>query len=367
MNIVSRLYGISKITKNPEVSSEKTCSAPQQICKSNFLERQAAKDEFVKAEPNFTSAAPNMIYLRKYAKELGNAYSDAKFLTNETYNYIMARVKDTKTDAKAFAFANKYSPIFDEIEAKVFKFFKHAFQNNNKTSIKEIIEKQLPTSYANLAPEYSRVIAELQRISPELPNTSLKKRYDSTLAIWSQELREKNYDSAINIKYEQILSKMKFPKTLKQQKIQVLTTLKKLPQPEENLDAFIVRYKDANKRVLFKRILSPFVVNFEHVTPKSKGGHASSISNIVLVRTKDNESRASKDLMDKHPEREDSIRTYFNNVVNTINRGGMSEIPWYPFEIKRTLETESHNRICLDKELARLKISKEEAYKNFMQ
>lgn len=368
MNIVSSLYALSKTTRKPEATSEKSNSAPLKINKSNILERQATKDEFVKHNsPNFESAAPNMLYLRKYARELGNAYSDAKFLPKETYDYIMGRVRATKPDAKAFAFVSKYEPILDEIEAKAFKFFKNAFQNNNKATIKEVIDKQLPASYATLAPEYGRVIAELQRISPQLPNTALKRRYDSTLAIWSEELHSKDYENAISTKYEQILSKMKFPKALKQQKKQILATLKKLPQAEDNLDAFIVRYKDANKRMLFKRILSPFVVNFEHVTPRSKGGHASSISNIVLVRTKDNEDRACKDLMDNHPEREDAIRTYFNNVINTINRGGMKEIPWYPFEIKRTLEEESHNKICLDKEIDRLNISKEEAYKNFIQ
>lgn len=366
MNIVSSLY-VSKATSKPEIPSEKVKYAPLSGLRNNQLERQALTDEFVSTNtPTFTSAPENMVYLRKYAKELGNAYSDARFISDETYNYIMGRIRNTKSDAKAFSLVNKYSPIFDEVEAKVCKFFKHAFQQNNKATIKEIIDKQLPTSYANLAPEYNRVITELQTITPLLPNTSLKKRYQSTLEQWSSDLHNKNYESAMSVRYEQILSKMKFPKALKEQKEAVLETLKHLPQQEEDLDAFIVRYKDANKRVLFKRILLPFVVNLEHVKPRSKGGHASSISNIVLVRRKDNDKRAANDLMEDHPEREFSIRAYFNNVIDTINRGGMKKIPWYPFEIKKTLETESHNKICLDKELARLKISEEEAYKNFI-
>lgn len=363
MNLVNNNYVLHARRYQPENNSEVLRTAPQNIHNTSASQT----DSFKYSNPSFTSVCPDMKYLRKYAKELGNAYSDAKYLTDETYNYLMSKIKSASSDAKAVQIADKYSPILDEIEEKVFKFLKNSFKETPQATLKEVIEKQLPVSYNNLAGRYKRIVKDLSKIVNELPkNTKLSRRYEATIQAWLTDLETKNYDAAIGSgKYEQILEKMHFPKTLSEQKGKIKESLKSIPKAEDDIDAFLIRYKDVNRRVMFKRLLEPFVVNIEHIIPRGKGGHANSLSNVLLVRTKDNSKRATNDLIEGHPERGDFIRSYFKRVIDAINNGKMKEILWYPFEIKNTIEEASHNTIKLDNEIAKLKISQEEAYKNF--
>ena len=139
-----------------------------------------------------------------------------------------------------------------------------------------------------------------------------------------------------------------------------------LPNSSDDFDAFIVKYRNSSKRVILKRLLSPYTVSIEHVKAKANGGHASAIGNCMLVRAKDNNARGNDDIMRYHPEREISIKNYFRRVVDKINNGGMKDLLFYPFELKKSIEEVTHHRINLDKEIAMLKISEEEAYKGFI-
>ena len=94
--------------------------------------------------------------------------------------------------------------------------------------------------------------------------------------------------------------------------------------------------------------------------------HASSISNCILVRSKENWEKSDTPLsvsLEKHPERVVHLQEYYKHVIDKINNGGMKEYLWYPYEIKKTLEYETKNKLVLDS--SKLKISEEDAYKSF--
>ncbi len=327
------------------------------------------RDEFVNMQnsPFFTSVNAEMATLRKYADVLGNAYSDEKFFSKQTYDFIMARIKNMRSDYKAFNFLAKYKDVMDGVELKVLKFFINKLNQYKTAKISEVIEEQLPKSYKNLHDEYAKNIYELKMIVSEMQDSKKKLRAVAVLDSWENDLHFKNYESAIaSEKYINIFSKMKFSKQEDNIKEMIASTLDKLPSCSEDFDAFIVKYKDVSRRKFFKALIEPFMVSIEHVIPKSRGGHASSIGNCILVRAKDNQKRGSERMLAKHPERKNFLIEYFKRVVEKINEGGMSEIQWYPFEVKKSIEAETLNKVNLDKELELLKISEEEAYKSFI-
>ncbi len=318
---------------------------------------------------SFKSVNPAMADLRKYANDFKCAYSGERMISFEAYKYIFERLKrNGKSDYKFFKFLSKYKSIFDGIELDAFNFYNNKLAEDKSLTVKDITDAQLPVSYSNLKIKYLHVIDSLRKTSSQITNEQMKSRLNATLDCWENDLLSGNYEKAIaSDSYRQILGRIKYKKNDLAVKPQIESKLKNLPDASSDLDAFIVRYKDSSKKQLVKRIVSPFVVSIEHVKAKACGGHASSISNCILVRAKLNSERGKEPLsamLLKYPERGQHIIDYFNNVIEKINHGGMREYLWYPFEIKKTLETETNNKLSFDK--SRLKISETDAYRSFI-
>ncbi len=318
---------------------------------------------------SFKSVNPAMADLRRYANDFRCAYTGKRMISFESYKYIFERLKKNgKSDYKFFNFLNKYKPSFDGVELEAFNFYRNKLTENKTASIQEITSEQLPESYSNLKSKYLVIISSLKQYSNGIKNQQMKARFCATLDVWKNDLLLGNYDKAIaSDRYLQILNKMKYKKSDIGIKSIVGEKLRELPDSNSDLDAFIVRYKDASKKQLVKRIVSPFVVSIEHVRAKACGGHASSIANCILVMSKLNTERGKEPLsamLVKYPERGKHIMEYFHNVIEKINHGGMKEYLWYPFEIKKTIESETKNRLSLD--YSGLKISEAEAYRGFI-
>lgn len=331
---------------------------------NNGLER----DTFVREQnsPFFTSVNAEMKTLRKYADVLGNAYSMDNVLSKETYDYIFHRIKGMRSDLNALNLISRYKKILEGVELKVLNYVLNELRRNKKSTINEVINARLNKSYRALVPEISRVIWEIKDIISTMPESKRKLRANAIVESWERDLLAKDYDAAIiQDKYPNILRKMKLAKREQTQKDSICEALGKLPNTTDNFDAFIVNCKDVSRKVFVKRLLTPYLVSIEHVIPRSRGGHANSIGNCILVRTKDNIDRGSDRMLDKHPERTEFLISYFRRAIEKINQGGMRDILWYPFEVKKSIEQETLNKVNLDKELEMLTVTREEAYKTF--
>lgn len=318
------------------------------------------------ATPAFTSVNSEMALLRKYAKDLGCAYTDGKMLRAETFDYIMSKVNKFKSDKALVEFISKYSEYLDTFEKKILSFYRASLRQNPSSSIEQVTKERFETSASRLQPAYLFMVNNLEALSTGMRETKHSKRLRATIDAWKQDLLNGDLENAIaSNKYQTIIEKMRFAKAEQPIRAKLFNAIGTLPNPSDDFDAFMVKYKDSSRRVIIKRLLTPYTVSIEHIKAKANGGHASAIGNCMLVRTKENNGRGHDDIMLHHPEREFTIKKYFNRVVDKINNGGMKEILFYPFELKKSLEAETHNRINLDKEIARLKISEEEAYKTF--
>lgn len=323
--------------------------------------------EYQTDSPSFTSVNLEMAALRKYANELGDAYSSGKMIKQETFEYIMKKVSSMRPDAAIAKFVQKYSKLMDKYERKILNFYAANLRASKSATFQSVTAEQFPKSASRLQPMYIRVVSQLEVLVNSLPDTKMSKRLTATIQAWKEDLRNGNWDDAmVKEKYQTIIEKMKFPKQHKETRKNILNVIDTLPSASDNFDAFIVKYKDATKRVILKRLLQPFTVSIEHLEAKGNGGHANAIGNCVLVRTKDNNARGTEDVIKNHPERIEALRNYFIRVVNKCNNGGMKEIPFYPFEVKQTIEKVTHHKLNLDKELANLKMTKEEAYRGFI-
>ena len=327
-------------------------------------------DAFIssKTAPAFRSVNPAMADLRKYANDFKCAYTGLRMLSFSTYQYLMQLAgKNKNTDKNLINHIAKYRELMDGIELDVLKFYKHKLNVNNKSTIQEVTEEQFPKSYNKLKIQYLKVVEKLRGIVDNIKNEKVRLRYLAALDGWEEDLLKGNYKSAINMcKYQQILQKMNYGKENQMVKSAIDSTLQGLPLPVNDFDSFIVRSKDSSKRQFVNRLISPFVVSIEHIKAKRNGGHASSISNCILVRSKENWEKSDTPLsvsLEKHPERVVHLQEYYKHVIDKINNGGMKEYLWYPYEIKKTLEYETKNKLVLDS--SKLKISEEDAYKSF--
>ncbi len=328
------------------------------------------QDTFINSNtsPAFTSVNPAMAYLRKYANDFRCAYSGLRMISISAYKHILSLAsKNRKSDKWVINHVSRYQEAMDGVELDVFRFYKHRINQNINTTIKSVTDEQFHQSFNKLRIKYLRVINTLREQSPAIKAEKTRLRYNAVLDGWEQDLIKGDYNTAINSrKYIQILQKIKYGDKNNRTLDSVNKSLKLLPSPSEDFDAFIVKNKDSSRKQFINNLISPFLVSIEHVKSKNKGGHASSISNCILVRSKDNWEKSNTPLetmLLKYPDRAKHIQEYFRNVVNKVNNGGMKEYSWYPFEIKKTLENESKHKLHLDS--SKLLISEEEAYKSF--
>ncbi len=331
-----------------------------------------AMDTFVnnkKKSPSFTSVNKAMADLRKYANDFRCAYTGSRMIGFNTYKHLLElAVKKNKTDKNLINHVYKYNESMDGVELSVLNFYRHNINNSKLQTIKAVTEQQFPISYNKLKSQYLKVINKLRTLSANIHNEKLQKRYNAILDCWEEDLLKNMYKDAINMKkYPMILQKMKYGNKNDNVKELVNKTLNTLPSATDDFDAFIVKHKDATKKQFINNLISPFIVTIEHIRAKQNGGHASSLANCILVRSKENCQKSNTPLditLAQHPEWIQHIQEYYQNVVDKVNNGGLKNYRWYPFEIKKTLENESHNRLHLD--TTRLKISEEDAYKDFI-
>ncbi len=328
------------------------------------------QDTFISSNssPSFTSVNPAMADLRKYANDFRCAYTGLRMISFNAYKFLLKLAsKPHKTDKGIINQVGKYHEVMDGVELEIFKFYKHKLNSNKNLTIKDVTEEQFPKSYNNLKIKYLKIINKLRSLTKEINNEKVQKRYNATLDGWEEDLLKGDYLSAINLnKYPQILQKMKYGTNSKSIKYLINETLQKLPSSTSDFDAFIVKSRDASKKQFINRLISPFIVTIEHVRAKRNGGHANSLSNCILVRSRENCGKSDTPLdvmLAKHPDRIKHIKEYYQHVIEKINNGGMKDYLWYPFEIKKTLETEARSKLLLDD--SALKISKEDAYRSF--
>ena len=323
--------------------------------------------EYQGRTPSFKSVNVQMAKLRRYSNDLGCAYTDKNMISAEAYNYIMNKIKTAKSDKSLMAQLQKYSKLMDDYERKIFNFYRERLNSSKGSTFESVTNEQFSKSASKLLPMYLSMVNRLEVFANEMPDTKLLKRYRAAVEGWKQDLLNGNYeDSMVSDKYQNIIEKMRFPRDMKELRARIIAEIDTLPTQSNDFDAFIVKHKNSTRRVILKRLIRPYTVSIEHVKPRGKGGHANSIGNCMLVRTKDNNDRSTDDIMKYHPERKKTIVAYFRRVIDKINNGGMKDILYYPFEFKKSIEAETHNAINLEKEIARLKITEEEAYKTFI-
>ena len=322
-------------------------------------------DTFISNVPSFTSINPEMEILRGYAKDFRCAYTGLRMISFNAYKHLLQLASKKKNDKNLIRALAKYQDAFDGLELEVFKFYKHNINSTSKhITISEVTDSQFPISYENLKKRYLKIIVELKKLATQIKSEKRCSRYTTILEEWESELLNGNYTDAVNSnKYLNILMKMKNKLGNIQARMGAL--LLKLPNPSQDFDAFIVKSKSATNRQFVDRLVSPFIVSIEHVKAKNRGGHASSISNCILVRARENCEKSDKSLDETltiHPDWIKNIQEYFSQVIAKVNHGGMRGLAWYPFEIKNTLEAAS-GRLKLDS--TKLIVSRDEAYKTF--
>ncbi len=366
LSILSYKWSITKSIPDNRRTGEQAASENDY---NSFNKGVPAADTFISSNaPAFTSVNPAMAALRKYANDFRCAYTGLRMISFNAYKHLLELAcKPHKTDKGLINQVSKYQETMDGVELEVLKFYKHKLNSNAHKTIKDVTEEQFPKSYKNLKLQYLKTINKLRKMSSDINYEKTRTRYNTILDCWEEDLNNGNYiDAVSSYKYNQILQKMKLSSKDSSIKPLINERLQELPSARDNFDAFIVKNKDSTTKQFINNIISPFLVTIDHVKSKKRGGHASSISNCILVRAKENYEKSDTPLdvsLAMHPERIKHIQEYYQHVIDKVNNGGLKEYPWYPFEIKKTLETESKNRLQLD--TFKLNISAEEAYKSF--
>ena len=129
----------------------------------------------------------------------------------------------------------------------------------------------------------------------------------------------------------------------------ILKTIEKLPNSQNDVDSFIVKYAERGNREIGQRLLSPSLPTLDHIKPASKSGK-DDFSNLIVLCSKCNNERDSipyqKWFLIK-PEMKKNIQKYMDKVIMEIKNKHLPDFEFYPASIKRTLEKETKGKYTI--------------------
>lgn len=129
----------------------------------------------------------------------------------------------------------------------------------------------------------------------------------------------------------------------------ILKVVEKLPNSQNDVDSFMVKYAERGNREIGQRLLSPSLPTLDHIKPASKSGE-DDFSNLLVLCSKCNSERGNipyqKWFLIK-PEMKKNIQKNIDKIIMEIKKGNLPDFEYYPASIKRTLEKETKGKYTI--------------------
>lgn len=249
----------------------------------------------------------------------------------------------------------KFEPRMNKTEKEAFLVLKHYSEKYPNKSFTEIFNEPyvLDTHLEELEKEQGKVLYDIDMLAQTMSKQSKKKIHNLVKRAYNILINEtpaiKNKRSRIIEMFEK--AEADIPE--KDIMTEIIKNIYKLPSSRNNVNAFIVKYRDNNPNEIADLILRGSSSTIEHVKPHKRPNDPgeNDIKNYIVLCKDCNQERQQipySEFIKKHPDMPENTQKYLDKVIEHINKGLLIGFDRYPVEIKKTVEKESAGKIKLN-------------------
>ena len=353
MHISAINYYLPYTQHNAEIPQNRTqvISQPLKLHQDMFV-----KTSKVSFTANTSAGAP-----LKKLRNIPCPYYGGLMISGSQIFKIEQRLNQCNTAAKAVKVLSKYTDYMQRTERKMYERFKEYAKANPNKTFPDYLKEVYDESLMKLKLEEFAVLDDVDMISRGLSaKTALALRHKTTRC--REVILANNQQDTFK---RRILLNSLDEITPKEEEKGIFEKLKDraiyLPASGTSENAFVVKYANRSHEEIAKRIVRASVASIEHIKPDSLGGE-NILSNFILASTNANSYRSNMPLakyIERFPDIPQNCQAYIDKIIYSIHRGKLKGNETYPYDVKKTLETESDGKIILD--LSKYKYTYEEA------
>lgn len=248
----------------------------------------------------------------------------------------------------------KFEPRMNKTEKEAFLVLKDYSEKYPNKSFTEIFNEPyvLDTHLEELEKEQGKVLYDADMLAQTMSKQSKKKIHNLVKRAYNILINEtpaiKNKRSRIIEMFEKAEADIPEKDIMNE----IIKNIYKLPSSRNNVNAFIVKYRDNNPNEIADLILRGSSSTIEHVKPHKRPNDPgeNDIKNYIVLCKDCNQERQQipySEFIKKHPDMPENTQKYLDKVIEHINNGLLIGFDKYPLEIKKTVEKESAGKIKL--------------------
>lgn len=298
--------------------------------------------------------------LRKL-KNITCPYCGTKIISSEAIKGFEKNLAICKTAGEVVDLLSGYTDYMLSTEKSVYAILREFATLNPDDNIQNCLHMIHENCLTRLKLEEFEVLDKVDALSAKLSaGTALKLREKTTKCrqlILSNSRRD-------TFKRKDFLNSLEEIEP-KENEIEIFSDIKNkalfLPTSGSSKNAFIVKYCKRKQIEIARRIFIASTASIEHIVPASTGG-LNTIGNFLLTTANGNRYRENMPLLfyiKRFPKIPLYMQKYMDDIINTINDGGLQGNETYPYKIKKKLLDVSEGRVLLS--LSKYKYSQEDA------
>lgn len=343
-----------------------------------ILTSKAMSDCFVKnsvANVSFTSVDDS--FVGKAIRELGDVpcpYSGINLIAGKELTPL-TKEKMKQPSSEVIPLLKPFKSRMHRVEREVFSLMESLSKKNPEKNIRQLLDIARPDCLKRVKDNEYRILSDIskygKRYLKEDEYARLSKLIDETVKIINEQ--NENYIFRRR-KFIDKITKISNSISNEKHANKLIEIAEQIPQANENLDAFVIKYSQKNPKNNTERkphniamaLLRPSVGSLEHIVPRhpsdgSPGG-TNKFSNYIYACCELNSLRKNMPLaewVEKNPDVPQNMQKYIDAVIEKINKKqAMQNCRVYPLLVAKTLYKESNGKINLD--VSKLKLSPEE-------
>lgn len=335
---------IDHIGFNNKISSNNLHSSKKMNCASFIVQ----KDSFT---PSVSFKGNHDDKTMKKLKDLHCPCCGVKMLAEEDLKKLSKDKRIEGPSKDAIEALEPYQEHMRKNEKLVFRTLKKESEKYPDKKLSELLQGEvLENPLSQLKLIESHVFNRIEDVSEGLTDSKalVKQAVEEAREIISQDKEDYQFKRKTFIKK---LNDIEPSKSEKATHNIICEIAQKLPQANNNYNAFMVKYAGRSSSEIAMSLIKMSVGTVEHVKPETSGGQ-SRLSNYILECGGCNHPRGSIPLDEwikkSHPKMPENTQIYMDEIIEKLNNGEIPEFSDYPPKIKKSLEKESKGLIRLD-------------------